>query len=219
MYKLELLCTFMEEKIQILMIHGGETFNNQNDYLNYLKTKKIRFGKKIRWSEDYLKRELGEDFEITWPRMPLEDNARYDDWKILFDRYIEKLGDNVILIGRSVGGIFLAKYLSENVLPRKIISVYMIAAPFDNTVTGWTLTGGFELGEDLSLIGKNCGKVVLMFSADDDCVPVSHAKKYREKLKDAEIIIYESKNRHFQVGEFPEIVEMIKKDVVLSTKS
>ena len=40
--------------------------------------------------------------------------------------------------------------------------------------------------------------------------PVSHAEKYREKLKNAKIVIYENKNGHFKISKFPEIVKMIK---------
>lgn len=52
-----------------------------------------------------------------------------------------------------------------------------------------------------------------MFSKDDEIVPVSHAEKYRKKLKKADIIIFESKNGHFFVSEFPEMMEMIKSDL------
>ena len=51
-----------------------------------------------------------------------------------------------------------------------------------------------------------------MFSKDDEIVPVSHAEKYRKKLKNAKIIIYKSKNGHFKVPTFPEIIKMIKND-------
>ena len=145
--------------------------------------------------------------------MPLQDNAKYEEWKIYFERFFEQLEDNIILIGSSLGGIFLAKYLSENKFPKKILSVYLVAPPFDNSVIGEELVGGFELGEDLSKIIENCSNVKLIFSKDDDYVPVSHAEKYRNKLPDAKIIVYDNKNGHFKIPEFPEIVEMIKKDV------
>ena len=45
-----------------------------------------------------------------------------------------------------------------------------------------------------------------MFSKDDDVVPVSHAEKYRKKLKNAHIVIYKSKNGHFGIAKFPEII-------------
>ncbi|MFA6325006.1 MAG: hypothetical protein WCX46_02145 [Candidatus Paceibacterota bacterium] len=204
----------MKSKTQILMIHGGMTFRNQKDYLNYLKTKNISLERKVSWAGDYIDKELGKKFEIIKPRFPLQDNAKYTDWKIWFERYIPYLRNNVILIGSSLGGIFLAKYLSENKFPKKLLSVYMICPPFDDTVLGEDLAGGFKLKSDLSLIEKNCKNTILMFSADDDCVPVAHAEKYRNKLKDSKIIIYKSKNGHFKISKFPEIIKMIKANVV-----
>lgn len=203
----------MKNKTQILMIHGGMTFKNQKDYLNYLKNKEIKLDKKPRWTEEYIDSKLGKKFQIIKPRFPLQDNAKYEDWKIWFERYIPLLRNNAILIGGSLGGIFLAKYLSENKFPKKLLSLYMVCPPFDNTVLGEDLVGGFKLSSDLSLIEKNCKDVTLMFSADDDCVPVAHAEKYRNKLKDSKIIIYKSKNGHFKISKFPEIIKMIKEDI------
>jgi len=88
----------------------------------------------------------------------------------------------------------------------------MICPPFDNTCPQEDLVGGFKLKSDLSLIEKNCKDVTLMFSADDEVVPVSHAEKYRNKLKNSKIIIYKSKNGHFAISKFPEIIKMVKED-------
>jgi predicted alpha/beta hydrolase family esterase len=144
--------------------------------------------------------------------MPLSENAKYDEWKIHFERYFPYLRNNIILIGSSLGGIFLAKYLSENKFPKKILSTYLICTPFDNSIPTEDLVGGFKLKSDLSMIEKNSKNLNLLFSKDDDVVPVYHAEKFRKKLKKANIIIYESKNGHFNISEFPEIVKMIKKD-------
>jgi hypothetical protein len=201
------------DKTQVFIVHGGMTFKNQEDYLDYLKNRKISIERKIRWNEDYLRNSLGEDFHIIKPRMPLQDYAKYEDWKIYFERFLDQLEDNVILVGSSLGGIFLVKYLSENKFPKKILSVYLIAPPFDNTLEGEDLVGGFELKDDLSMIYENCKNINLLFSKDDDCVPISHAEKFRQRLPNANFVIYDSKNGHFGISEFPEIVEMIKKDV------
>src|SRR3989344_1225876 len=203
----------MKKKIQILYIHGGMTFKNQRDYLHFLKNREISIEKKIRWSDEYLDKELGKNFEIIRPHMPLQDNAKYNDWKIHFERHISYLRNNIILIGGSLGGIFLAKYLSEHKFPKKILSTYLICPPFDNTVAGEDLAGGFKLKSDISLIEKNSRNLYLLFSKDDVVVPISHAKKYGGKLKRAKIIIYKSKNGHFRISKFPEIVRMIKNDV------
>jgi predicted alpha/beta hydrolase family esterase len=202
----------MKNKPQILYIHGGMTFKNRKDYLHFLKTRTVSLGKSKRWAEGYLDKEIGNKFEITRPRMPLQDNAKYDEWKIHFERYIPLLRNNVILIGGSLGGIFLAKYLSENKFPKKILSTYLVCPPFDDTCFTEDLVGGFKLKKDLSLLEKNSPNLTLMFSMDDDDVPIDHADKYAKKLEKATIIRYKSKNGHFNIPTFPEIVRMIKED-------
>jgi len=201
-------------KTDILFIHGGMTFKNKKDYLRYLSNhKSIYLEDKISWHGKYLKEKLGRNVRIIRPTMPLKDNAKYEDWKIYFERHLPLLNKNYILIRESLGAIFLSKYLSENKLKIKPKSVYMIAPPFDNTIIDEDLLGGFRLKADLSLINKNTKRAVLMFSEDDDCVPISHAEKYIKKLPEAEIKIYKSKNGHFQITIFPEIVKMLKEDL------
>ena len=174
-----------KKKIQVLVVHGGMTFKNEKDYLHYLKTKKVSSKKKVSWSGDYLEKSLGKKFEIITPRMPLQDYAEYRDWKIFFERYLTVIKNKYILIGSSLGGIFLAKYLSENKLRKKALSVYLVCPPFDDTIPTEDLVGGFKLKNDLSLIEENCKNLHLLFSKDDDVVPASHAEKYRNKLQKA----------------------------------
>ncbi len=202
----------VQKKLQVFLIHGGRTFKNSHSYLRYLHTKKISFEKKKKWSDDYLDKALGKKYEVVRPRMPLQENAKYRDWKIFFGRCIPLLEKRCILIGNSLGGIFLAKYLSENKLPSKVLSVYLVCPPFDDSSPSEELAGGFKLGKDLSLIRKNCEHLHLLFSRNDHVVPIAHAQKYRDQLPFADIVICRDKNGHFNVPTFPEIVQMIKKE-------
>ncbi len=186
------------------------TFKNRKDYLHYLKTREVSIEKRQKWSESYLDKKIGNIFQIIRLKMPLADNAKYEDWKINFERYIPHLRNDVTLIGNSLGGIFLAQYLSENKFPKKLSQVFLVCPPFDGSLSDEDLVGGFRLKSDLSLLAKSTKNLFLLFSADDDVVPVAHAEKYRKKLPNASIIIYKSKNGHFQISEFPEIVKMIK---------
>lgn len=195
------------------MIHGGMTFHTRKDYLHYLKTKPVSIEEKISWRDEYLKKSLGSRFKIIKPRMPLQDNAKYSDWKIYFERFFPQLQNNIILIGISLGGIFLAKYLSENKFPKKILSTYLVCPPFDGSLPTETLAGGFKIKSDLSLFEKNSKNINLLFSKDDDVVPVAHGEKYRKKLKNAKIVVYKSKNGHFLIEKFPEIIKLIKSDI------
>jgi predicted alpha/beta hydrolase family esterase len=200
-------------KPQILFIHGGETFKTKKDYLNFLKKRPISIGKKNKWSLDFLDKELGKKFEIIRPQMPLKEYSSYKEWAIYFERFFPYLNNNLILIGNSLGGIFLAKYLSEHKFPKKLLSVYLVCPPFDGAMPNDDLAGGFSLKSDLSLLEKNTKNLYLLFSDKDDVVPVEHAEKYRAKLKKAKIIIYKNIKGHFQVAKFPEIVKLIKSDL------
>ena len=204
-----------EEKPQIFFVHGGMTFEKDKDYLNFLKTRSIKINKEPKWWGNYLKRELGKEVQLIIPRMPLQDRAKYEEWKIHFERHFSQLNDNIILIGESLGGIFLARYLSENKFPKKIYKVYLIAPPFDNTIPEEELSEGFELSDDLSMMKENCANINLLFSKNDGCVPLSHSEKYKEKLQEANIMIYENIKGHFEISEFPEMIVMLREDLNL----
>lgn len=203
----------MKNKIQIFIVHGGMTFKNKKSYLHFLETREVSIEKRKHWTGDFLEKKLLKSCKIIRPRMPLKDYAKYSEWKIHFERYLPQLKDNIILIGESLGGIFLAKYLSENKFPKKILSTFLICPPFDDTLPGEDLAGGFKLKSNLLLLQKNSKNLYLMFSRDDKIVLISNAEKFRKKLKKAKIIIYKSKNGHFDVPEFLEIVEIIKNDI------
>jgi len=198
--------------IQILYIHGGMTFKTQKDYLQFLKEQEPGLEEKISWSNEYLRESLGKDFQVIKPRFPCPDNAKYEHWKIIFENYLSVLNKEFILIGNSLGGIFLAQYLSTNSLSRAPLSTILIAPPFDDSLSDEDLSGGFELSKDISLISQNSKNLHFLFSQDDNTVPLSHAKKYTKKLPQADIQVLKDKNGHFQISEFPEIIKIIKTD-------
>ena len=98
---------------QIIVIHGGHSFKNYKTYLSYLKNKQIDFERyksnKVGWKKSLIK-DLGRGYEVILPDMPNKANAKYLEWKIWFKKFIPHLKSKVILIGHSLGGIFLAKY-------------------------------------------------------------------------------------------------------------
>jgi len=119
---------------QILVIHGGTSFDVYEDYIAYLKNKEISL-EKIRSSKDWkdsLSPQLGQNFDVFTPKMPNGMNARYLEWRLWLEKIIPLLDNNIILIGHSLGGIFLAKYLSENLFSKTIKATILVAAPFDN---------------------------------------------------------------------------------------
>lgn len=200
-------------KTQILYVHGGTTFSSEEKYLNWLHTRTVKLEPKIKWNDEFLTEALGNDFQIIRPRFPRKENAKYHEWKIDFEKYLALMDEQIVLIGTSLGGIFLSKYLSENKVDKTILATYIIAPPHDSELKAEELAGGFELGKDLSLLEKQSQKLHYFFSKDDPIIPIEHAQKYKAKLPNAQFHIYDNKNGHFFIPEFPEIVEIIKEDI------
>lgn len=203
---------FMPTPITIFMVHGGMTFKSRRDYVKYLKTRDLDLSSKSYWSGAYLDKKLGRDFNVVRPRMPLSDNARYEDWKIFFERYLPLLKHSSILIGSSLGGIFLVKYFSEHKLAKPFKSLFLVAPPFDNNLPEEDLVGGFRLQSDLRLLEKNFINLHFLFSLNDDVVPPSQALGYARRLPQADIRILDNITGHFKESRFPEIIKMIQED-------
>ncbi len=197
-------------KKQIVFIHGGETFDSHEAYLDFLRNCEFNpeKGKEKRWKDSLLE-SLGDDFEVIAPTMPCKFNAKYKEWKIWFDKVVPFLRDGVVLIGHSLGGIFLAKYLSENDFPKKISAIYLIAAPYDAEDSEYSLAD-FTLPKSLEKLRRQGGKIFIYHSEDDPVVPFWDSEKYLRALPDAEKTIFKDKG-HFLQEEFPEMVESVKK--------
>ncbi len=195
-------------KQQILLIHGGNAFDTYEEYLTYLKNKELTLStiRYVDWKKA-LGDVLGPEYEIIAPQMPNNQNAKYLEWEIWFNKVIPLLNDSVILVGHSMGGIFLAKYLSENTLSRKIRATFLVAAPY-NTATKDSIAD-FILSEDLSKLSEQSEKIILYHSKDDPIVPFSNVLEYQKNLPTASIKVFDDKG-HFNQTEFPEIVEDIR---------
>lgn len=195
-------------KKQVIFIHGGETFDTYDEYIEYLKTTEFdpdKFKSKL-W-KDSLEEELGNDFQVIAPVMPSKYNSKYNEWKIWFEKTFPFLENNVILIGHSLGGIFLAKYLSENDFPKKISATYLIAAPFDDTDSEYSLAD-FALPLTLEKFEEQGGKIFIYQSEDDPVVPFADLEKYAKALPTAKIVVFKDKE-HFMQEEFPELIQSI----------
>lgn len=187
------------------------TFKKRAAYLNYLRDRELKFDKQLRWHRDYLTAKLGKQTEIIRVEMPGADNASYEEWRLNFENYLKYLKSGMILIGSSLGGIFLAKYLAENELPKKPKAIILVAPPYDDTLSDEDLAGGFDLPRSLKRLAAYGKKLTLMFSKTDLVVPIEHAAKYAKKLPQANFFIFADKNGHFRISEFPEMVAYLKK--------
>jgi len=194
-------------KKQIIIIHGGDSFDTYENFLDSLKNWEVSletFLPKKDWKSS-LQQELGEEYEVLAPRMPNKQNAKYAEWKIWFERMFPFMKDNIFLIGQSMGGLFLAKYLSENKFPKKIAGLFIVAAPHSQTKG----IGSFDLSSSLEKVWEQCQNIHLYQSQDDPIVPESEAQEYKKAWPDAQLHIFQGRG-HFNQEDFPELAEEIR---------
>lgn len=194
-------------KQQVVYIHGGKAFSKYENFLEYLRTTEVDPFKEHeeRWPTN-LASELGDGFEVIAPSMPNKQNARYEEWKIWFERHIPFLRGGVTLLGWSQGGYFLVRYLTENVLPVSVRALYLVAAPFYAEDFGGEDGGDFAF--DLKLLPRledQVPNVHIFHSTDDFVVPYEHAEAYATHMKHAELTTFTDRN-HFLQERFPELV-------------
>lgn len=195
---------------QIIVIGGGTSFKTYDDYLSYLKNKSVdldKFRKPNDW-KDNLKEDLEEKYDVLYLSMPNNRNAKYEEWKIWFEKTLKLLDKKIILMGHSLGGIFLARYLSEYKTNKEIVATILVAAPFKNEFENEDLRR-FALPKSLGLFSKQSRVIFLLHSKDDPVVPFSHVEYYKKQLPKAKIRVF-NKNGHFKQAHFPEIVKLIQ---------
>ena len=149
---------------------------------------------------------LGGEWQVLLPRMPNKQNARYSEWVIWFERMIPFLDDGVVLIGHSLGAIFLPKYLSEHRLAKKIAKLILVAAPYGQT----EFLGDFIIDKPLANVSAQCENIILFYSHDDPVVPLAEAEAYVQAWPAAKLHILENR-QHINQAEFPELVEELKR--------
>jgi predicted alpha/beta hydrolase family esterase len=197
-------------KQQVVAIHGGTSFDTYEDYIAFLKTRELTL-ERLKHFDDWkgwLGRHMGDSYEVLLPKMPNGTNACYFEWALWLERCLPFIQDNVILIGHSLGGIFLAKYLAEHDFPKAIKATILIAAPFNDTSTDESLTD-FALPASLEKLVNQAGRIYLLHSKDDPVVPFEQVKQYEQMLPDAHAVLFEDK-QHFNQETFPELATLIK---------
>lgn len=198
--------------VQLLYVHGGTTFSTYDEYLEHLKSRPLSLDYSGGSWADKLSENLS--VQIITPKMPNKVNAKYDEWKIHFERHLKMMDEDIVLIGWSLGGTFLMRWLSENNSDKNILFCYCISAVYDDVDLGDRhLAGGFEcLDNSQQLIQKNCSSIRFFHSKDDDQVPFSHMLYYQELLPEAKFHIF-SDRKHFYMPEFPELIQAIQEDL------
>jgi pimeloyl-ACP methyl ester carboxylesterase len=134
---------------------------------------------------DSLRRDLGDAYEVRYPRMPTEDDPSYAAWGPAISKAIATFDDAAIVVGHSVGGTLLIHTLAERPPDVSLAAIVLIAAPFVG-VGGWP-GEEFELPSNLGALLPAKVPVHVFHGLEDDSVPPEHADLYARAIPQVQL--------------------------------
>jgi predicted alpha/beta hydrolase family esterase len=193
---------------QVLIIHGGSSFNSYDSYFDALKAKTLTYEQLLtnqKW-RDWIA-DTYTNGDVLLPIFPNGSNAQYDEWVIYFEKLLPFLDKTSHLIGYSLGAMFLARYLHENTLAIPAARIILISPCYDDEST--EELGSFKVTSAIGL-EKSAQEVHLFHSKDDPISPFTELAKFQSDLPAAETHIFEDRNHFFQPI-FPELLDLLNK--------
>lgn len=155
-----------------------------------------------------LRKALRGMYAIRAPRMPRPDNPDYGPWKDKVGKELAKLRDGDVLVGHSLGGSVLLKYLSEEDCCLRFSALFLVATPFWG-LPGWEYEG-FMLRRGFAKHLPEIGRISIYHAKDDAVVARSHALRYRRSIPGAALREVGGMGHAFDGGECGELVEDLR---------
>ena len=154
-----------------------------------------------------LRRELGSEYEVRYPRMPDEGDPSYARWSTAIRREMAALDDGAVVAGHSVGATILVKALAEQPPENGLAAIVLIAAPFVGE-GGWP-ADEFELVSDLGASLPPGVQVHVFHGLRDETAPPSHADLYALAIPQARV--HQLPGRDHQLNnDLSEVAEAIR---------
>jgi serine hydrolase len=153
-----------------------------------------------------LKAGLNDRYELIYPKMPDPEFPDYEQWKETVKEELKAMKHKVILIGHSLGGSVLLKYLSEESCEKSIAGLFLIAPPYWGK-RNWQ-ADEYVLRKDFYTTLPTIARIFLYHSRNDKVVPLSHLEHYVKKIPHATCRVLKARGHLFSAG-LPELVKDI----------
>ncbi len=186
---------------QIYLIHGWGGSNSSEGWFGWLK-------------KELKKR----DIEITVFNMPNTDYPKINEWVDFLKENIKEgdLNEETYFIGHSIGCQTILRYLEKLPEDKKIGGCIFIAGFFNLLESAYANKEERQIAKpwiktliNLEKVKKHTQNFLAIFSDNDDCVPLSDSKIFKEKLN-AKIIIKNNEGHFNETQEIKEIMEFVK---------
>lgn len=148
----------------------------------------------------YLRRELGEEYKYSTPKLADPENPTYEEWTKILDEECEALEEQkAMFIGHSFGASVLLKYVTEHDLKVSIGGLFLLASPYWSADEDWD-HAGYQLQENYKERLKNIQKIYLYHSLQDHVVPYAHFERYLQEMPFACGRTLEGSSHYFEKG-------------------
>jgi uncharacterized protein len=157
-----------------------------------------------------LEKHLSAAYEVRYPQMPKESDPDYQRWRPKIRQELAAVRGKVILVGHSLGGSFLLKYLSEERIETGVAGLFLIATPYWGG-DGWRYEGyeGVALPEDFASKLPKGAPIFFYHSRDDEVVPFAHLALYEDKLPQGTVRAFDGRGHQLN-NDLSEVVADIK---------
>ncbi|HEX2911957.1 MAG TPA: alpha/beta fold hydrolase [Chloroflexia bacterium] len=152
----------------------------------------------------FLQKAVGTDYDLLCPKMPDPGQPNYAAWRNEVARAIATVPEDAVLMGHSLGGSVLLKYLAEEAVDKRFAALFIVASPYWGGDSDWSYSE-FTLPEDFAAKLPPIGQIFIYHSRDDEVVPERHAALYAEKLPQAILRELDHSGHAFTQGA-PELV-------------
>jgi uncharacterized protein len=136
--------------------------------------------------------------------MPAPASPSYERWKLELERLLPGGESPPILIGHSLGGSVLLKYISEHEPRVAAAALFVVAAPYWGSAN-WKMEE-FVLREGFAHSLPNALKVYLYQSRDDEMVSMEHLSRYSKAIPRATVRVLDGGGHLFKDG-LPQLTE------------
>ncbi len=168
--------------VDVLFIHGAGAQSGEQGSSPFVK---------------HLRQSLGSAFKVACPAMPAPTKPSYERWKNELERLLPIDNSFPILVGHSLGGSVLLKYLSEHKPKVAAAGLFVVAAPY------WGSAGKeeeFVLRESFARSLPSALRIYLYQSRDDEVVGIEHLSRYSRAIPQATVCMVDGGGHTFKDG-------------------
>lgn len=155
---------------------------------------------------DCLRKSLNNEYEIQYPVIDDPEAPSYAMWQSMLRQELANRSEAVVLIGHSLGGSMLLKFLSEEAVATPIKALFLVAIPFWGK-DGWDVKE-FALRHNFQHFLPDIPAIHLFHCKDDPIVDSNHMALYKKTIPNA--VEHEmSGNDHAFAKGFNDIIQVL----------